>query len=228
MAIHQHNDEYQWGKSEPAGLAGDPAAAYGLRMAQKSFTVIMPDLDCFESRRSPDENDVRYELSLALNAVALGKSLHAQYVADALLCARYLEQHEGADRGVSVIGHSLGGQIAFLCLAIDPAIERGVVSCGLTTYESCGQSNVLHNPGWYIPGLQAHGGYQGIAAAIRGKKILSTAAEDDIPFPSEGAREVQAAFPEGVADTSWRKGPHELNEEALQFMTDWLAHACES
>ncbi|MCC2592838.1 alpha/beta hydrolase [Tessaracoccus sp. OS52] len=224
VAIHQHNDEYELGKSEPAGLSGNPDAAYGRTMAEKGFTVIMPDLDCFESRADPAGNHAKYELSRALNAVALGRSLHAEYVQDVLACARYLEGLNGVT-GVGLIGHSLGGQIAFLCLAIDPRIEMGVISCGLTTFEACRSHDVVHNPGWYIPGLEAEGGYEAIAAGIRGKQILATAAQDDVPFPAEGARRVQQAFADGVLHTVWREGPHDLTPDALAHMTDWLEAA---
>lgn len=225
VAIHQHNDEYQLGKGEPAGLAGNPHAAYGRRMAEKGFTVIMPDLDCFESRMDRAGHHAKNELSRALNAVALNKSLHADYVQDALVCARYLEGPEGHAADVSVIGHSLGGQVAFLCLATDPRITTGVISCGLTTFDACRARNVVHNPGWYIAGLEARGGYEAIAAGIRGKRILATAAEEDVPFPAEGARRVQAAFTDGVLETSWREGLHDLTDEALAHMTTWLEHA---
>lgn len=225
VAIHQHNDEYQFGKGEPAGLMGSPDAAYGLAMANRGWTVLMPDLECFESRRGVTGDDVKYELFMALNAVARGGSLHARYVQDVLTAVRYLEQHEVAGAEVAVIGHSLGGQIAFLTLAIDERVKTGVVSCGLTTYDACRENHIVHNPGWYIPGLDARGGYPAIARAIHGKKILATAAMDDIPFPAKGAREVQEAFNDGVVETAWRDGPHELNKDALNDMTDWLAGA---
>lgn len=224
VAIHQHNDEYELGKSEPAGLAGNPHAAYGLRMAVKGFTVIMPDLGCFEGRKDPAGQHRKNELSVALNAVAAGTSMHADYVQDVLACARYLESESGAGN-VGVIGHSLGGQVALLCLAIDPRITTGVISCGLTTFEACRDEDVVHNPGWYVPGLAARGGYEAIAAGISGKRILATAAEEDVPFPAAGARQVQAAFADDVLEVSWRDGLHDLTEEALTQMTDWLESA---
>lgn len=224
VAIHQHNDEYHLGKSEPAGLAGNPHAAYGLRMAAKGFTVIMPDLDCFGDRMAPDGRHVKGELSLALNAVAQGASMHADYVQDVLACARYLEAGSGAGN-IAVIGHSLGGQVALLCLAIDARITTGVISCGLTTFEACRAEDVVHNPGWYIPGLEARGGYEAIAAGISGKRILATAAEGDVPFPAAGARQVQAAFADDVLEVAWRVGPHDLDADDLSRMTDWLEGA---
>src|SRR5699024_2567768 len=52
VAVHQHNGEFHLGKSEPAGLAGDPNMAYGMELAQLGCAVIIPDLACFEQRRA--------------------------------------------------------------------------------------------------------------------------------------------------------------------------------
>lgn len=223
IAIHQHNDEYQFGKGEPAGLVGDANASYGMELARRGFIVVMPDLAGFEDRRGSVLSDVKFEEFLALNAVALGRSLQGEYVEDTLTAVRYLEEHEQIAGPVALIGHSLGGQVALLALAVDPRVVLGVISCGVTTFEACIENNVVHNPGWYIPGLRTAGGYPAIARGMEGKRILSSAASDDGPFPAAGARVVQEAFPQGVADTSWREGPHELTTPALDHMVDWLA-----
>ena len=44
VAIHQHNDEFHLGKSEPAGMAGNPDMAYGLALAKAGVTTLIPDL----------------------------------------------------------------------------------------------------------------------------------------------------------------------------------------
>ena len=45
LAIHQdgNNRPYQFGKSEPAGVAGDPDLAYGLELCLRGYVVICPD-----------------------------------------------------------------------------------------------------------------------------------------------------------------------------------------
>src|SRR3712207_5658986 len=43
ISVHQHNGEFALGKSEPAGLAGDPSLAYGLRLAERGARVLLPD-----------------------------------------------------------------------------------------------------------------------------------------------------------------------------------------
>lgn len=223
VAIHQHNNEYKLGKSELAGLAGDRNAAYGLKLAQRGFIVAMPDLTCFETRRPRGDDDARNELLTAMTSLVRGGSLHSRYVMDVLSVARYLEAHEHVDGAVSVIGHSLGGQIALLALAVDEKIRRGVISCGLTTYDACERARVLHNPGWYIPRLQHAGGYAAIARGVSEKKVLAVAATRDEYFPADGTREVLAAFPDGVVEAHWREGTHAMTAVSLDLMTRWLA-----
>lgn len=51
LAVHQHAGQYDLGKAEPAGLAGDPMYHYGHELAQRGYVVLCPDLLCFEERR---------------------------------------------------------------------------------------------------------------------------------------------------------------------------------
>ena len=45
---HQHNGQWQWGKSEPAGLVGDSCQHVGVALAQAGYVVLCPDSLCFE------------------------------------------------------------------------------------------------------------------------------------------------------------------------------------
>ena len=51
LAHHQHNSEWHLGKSEIAGLAGDPLQAFGPALARAGFVVLAPDAVGFEDRR---------------------------------------------------------------------------------------------------------------------------------------------------------------------------------
>jgi hypothetical protein len=61
LAHHQHNSEWHLGKSEVAGLAGDPLQAFGPALAKQGIVVLARDSLCFEDRRQnqaglePDE-----------------------------------------------------------------------------------------------------------------------------------------------------------------------------
>ena len=50
IVLHQHNSEWALGKSEVAGLAGDPLQAFGPALARAGVLVFAPDVVGFESR----------------------------------------------------------------------------------------------------------------------------------------------------------------------------------
>jgi hypothetical protein len=50
---HQHNGEYHLGKSEPAGLAGNPMHHTAVALAHEGYVVLCPDALCFEERQDP-------------------------------------------------------------------------------------------------------------------------------------------------------------------------------
>ena len=50
LALHQHNSQWEIGKSEVAGLIGDPLQAFGPALARRGVMVLAPDAVGFESR----------------------------------------------------------------------------------------------------------------------------------------------------------------------------------
>ena len=55
LAIHQHHSNWQVGKSEVIGIAGEKMYAYGLDLVKQGYVVIAPDILCFESRMGKNE-----------------------------------------------------------------------------------------------------------------------------------------------------------------------------
>lgn len=219
VALHQHNNEYGLGKSEVAGLAGAAEMAYGFRMARLGYFTVMPDFRGFEDRRFV--NDAIGEQRYALNRIASGGSLHGEYVSDVgRVIVAFTRAGQIRDE-TTVIGHSLGGQIAFLALALLPYVSRGVVSSGVTTFAACEAAGVLHNPGWYIPTLGSRGGYQAVARLLNGKRTLFLCARHDDYFPERGAADVIASVGADSRTVEWRDGGHALTPEALDRLTEW-------
>ncbi len=69
---HQHAGEYDLGKSEPAGLAGNPMHQTGAALAKLGYVVLCPDALCFEERQDPDQKlsggvYERYEFCVTLS-----------------------------------------------------------------------------------------------------------------------------------------------------------------
>jgi len=215
IAVHQHNGEFALGKSEPAGLAGDPSLAYGLRLAERGARVLLPDLVGFEERGrgwSPDPGaDERLD---ALLRVAHGSSLQAKHTRDIATLTTWITDSYG-DGDLGIIGHSLGGQVALFSLAVDPRLTLGVVSCGLGTLASFEERRISHNPAWFVPGLAAAGDVQVVAAALYEQRVLVSAGTRDALFPVEGVQAVLAAFEPQVCSAELFDGGHELPPHVL-------------
>ena len=79
---HQHAGQYHLGKSEPAGLAGNPMHHTGVALARAGYVVICPDALCFEERRDQKLNDGDYERFEFLRYVVNGQSLAWKNILD--------------------------------------------------------------------------------------------------------------------------------------------------
>jgi dienelactone hydrolase len=221
VAVHQHNGEFALGKSEPAGLAGDPSLAYGLRLAERGARVLLPDLVGFEERGHGWSADPAADERLdALLRVAHGSSLQAKHTRDIATVTTWITDTYGDD-GIGIIGHSLGGQVALFSLAVDPRLALGVVSCGLGTLASFEERRISHNPAWFVPGLAAAGDVQVVAAALHEQRVAVSAGTRDVLFPIHGVRAVLAAFEPGVCSAELFDGGHDLPPHVLDAA---LAH----
>jgi predicted esterase len=123
---------------------------------------------------------------------------------------------------LGIMGHSLGGQVAFFSMAVDPRLRAGVVSCGIGTLASFEQHGISHNPAWFVPRLRSFGDVSAVAGALTGQRVMVSAGRSDPLFPWDGVREVVAAFPEGSCDFRPFDGGHELPAMAGRAALDWL------
>jgi dienelactone hydrolase len=223
VAVHQHNDQYALGKSEPAGLAGDPEMAYGLAMARLGVAVLIPDLTAFEERRGPGPDGADGERLAAFHLLALGTTLQARHVADVSRCVSWLRAQDDVVGGIGVIGHSLGGQVAFFTAVCDERVRAAVISCGVGTLESFHAARVVHNPAWYVPGLIAAGDVPAVArVAVSTAFWVSAGAQDPI-FPLAGVEQVVAALPPGSTRFTVVDGGHGFPPILADQATRWLA-----
>lgn len=223
VAVHQHNDQHFLGKSEPAGLAGDPTMRYGLELCKRGIAVLIPDLTGFEQRRGPWASDHAFEQFIAMNLLVEGSCLQARHIEDVSAAVSWLTAQAEVTGPLGMIGHSLGGQVSFFATACDARIQASVVHCGFGSIESFRTMNVLHNPGWYVPGMLGHGGTEGVASAIVNQSVLVSAATDDTYFPLWGVRDAVRGFRDGVATLRVFDGSHGMPAAELERSVDWLA-----
>jgi dienelactone hydrolase len=225
VAVHQHDDSFAVGKSEPAGLAGDPDMAYAIAMARLGVAALVPDLTAFEDRQRAWPSGADGERLEAFHLLALGTSLQARHVQDVALCVSWLIAQDDVAEGIGLIGHSLGGQVAFFAAACDERVRAAVISCGLGTVESFHAAGVVHNPAWYVPGIIPAGDSPAIAAVTAGQSFWISAGARDPLFPLHGVERAVAGFPGGRAQLHVFDGEHGFPAAIADQATRWLAGA---
>ena len=189
---HQHNGEYQLGKSEPAGLAGNPMHHTGAELAKLGYVVICPDALCFEERQDPagkltGGNFERFEF---LRYVVNGQSMAWKNVLDMRRAIDYLvaRPEVDADR-IGCYGHSMGSTHAWLVGPHEPRLKAIVGNCCLPTYSAIHDTKILHCFPNFVPGWLQHGDTPEIAGLIAPRALHLNLGETDGGSPISHARE---------------------------------------
>ena len=189
---HQHAGRFELGKSEVAGLAGDPDQAYAHELAERGFVTIAPDAIGFEERNwSPDgaANVSWFELSTRLvhGRTLLAKCLHDIGVALDVLAAR---PEVDASR-LGFLGHSYGGRMALWAPAFQPRLVASVSNCGCIPLRLSATHDTGLQAKTVVPGFAAGHDLEDVIAAYRGTALLIQATTED--KWSRGAAQLHAA-----------------------------------
>jgi dienelactone hydrolase len=229
FAHHQHNREFQWGKSEVAGLAGDPTQAYAAELAERGYVVLAPDALAFEERNwsFPTGQAEYFELATRL---VKGKTLLAKCLHDVSAGISFLSSLPEVDpERIGFIGHSYGGRMAIWASAHDERIRASVSNCGCVNYKD----SLTHDTGiqmeFCLPGVLLHGDVEDIVRMVAPRALLLQATAED--RWSRGAEPMyqyaRSAFPEGKLVLSLWPGDHlfstEMRKTAYQFLAKHLA-----
>lgn len=239
LAIDQHANQYELGKSEPAGLVGDPQYAYGLELCRRGYVVLCPDLLCFEERRPApsdamdDAGNERFEFTRRL---LLGSCLQAKYLHDLTCAVDLLASLPSVNPNrLGVIGHSLGGLEALWLTWYDARIAVGASSCGFGLLHTLIRDRINHGFAMYVPGLLGVCDLDALVAALAPRAFLLTAGESDPLFPIDGVRTLvattrsryaEAGAPERFRSILFPSGhsfPAEVKAETYAFIDRWLA-----
>jgi dienelactone hydrolase len=189
LCIHQHHREFHLGKSEPAGLAGDPEQAFALELAGRGYVTLAPDLICFEERQHQRLSGMDYERFEAMRLLAGGSCLQAKMLWDLGRAVDYLIGRREVDgRRIGCLGHSLGGQETLFLSGLDRRIAVGVSSCGFSSYRAIFGAAINHNFAAYVPGLACDGDIERVLALSAPRPFLVLAGREDPIFPLAGVR----------------------------------------
>ena len=187
---HQHAGEYHLGKSEPAGLAGNPMHHTGLALVKEGYVVLCPDALCFEERQDPTGVLQRgdYERFEFLRYVVRRRSLAWKNILDMkraidLLC----EQPEVNVDKIGCYGHSMGSTHAWLVGPLEPRLKCVIGNCCLPTYDAIEEEHLLHCFPNFVPGWKVYGDTPEIAALIAPRALHLNLGEKDEGSPIESA-----------------------------------------
>ena len=177
---HQHNGEWHLGKSEPAGLAGNPMHHTAVALVREGYVVLCPDAMCFEERRSPHLKDGHFERFEFLRHVVAGRSLAWKNILDMRRAVDYLVSRPDVDAArIGCYGHSMGSTHTWLVGPWDERLKVLVGNCCLPTYAAIERTHLLHCFPNFIPGIHAHGDTPDIAALIAPRPLLLNFGELD-------------------------------------------------
>jgi dienelactone hydrolase len=189
LCIHQHNREYRLGKSEPAGLSGNPEQFYALELAKRGYVTLAPDALCFEERQHSSLRGMDYERFESTRRLVEGSCLQAKMLWDLMRALDYLLARPEVDRGrIGCLGHSLGGQETLFLSAVDRRIAVGVSSCGFSSYRAIFDATILHNFALYVPGILPCGDLDRVLGLMAPRPFLVLAGSEDPLFPAEGVQ----------------------------------------
>jgi pimeloyl-ACP methyl ester carboxylesterase len=220
------------GKSEPAGLGGNPNLHYALHLAKRGYVTLAPDYPSFGDSKC-DFTSSRY---------ASG-SMQAIY--DNTRAIDLLQSLDvvDADR-IGCIGHSLGGHNSMFTAVFEPRIKVIISNCGFTRFHKYYAGRLA---GWtsarYMPRIASefHNSpdevpfdFPEIVACFAPRPFLASAPVRDDNFEVSGVRDtiaaakpiyellgageaLQANYPESAHDF-----PEEARVRAYAFLDRYL------
>jgi len=188
---HQHAGQYHLGKSEPAGLEGNPMHFTGAALAREGYVVLCPDALAFEERQDPSGRlkGMRYERFEFLRYVVNGKSMAWKNILDMRRAVDYLvSRKEVQSENIGCYGHSMGSTHTWLVGPWEPRLKALVGNCCLPTYRAIHENHLLHCFPNFVPGWFQYGDTPEIAALIAPRALHLNLGEKDRGSPIEEAR----------------------------------------
>ena len=229
---HQHNGEYHLGKTEPAGLAGNPMHHTGVALAKEGFVVLCPDALCFEERQDPEKKLAggAYERFEFLRQVVAGRCMAWKNILDMRRAIDYLISRPEVDKdNLGCYGHSMGSTHTWLIGPWEPRLKCLVGNCCLPTYAAIHRTKLLHCFPNFIPGIYQYGDTPDIASLIAPRALHLNFGDLDGGSPIQEVRDGVAKIGEaykaaGAADKFTyfieENTGHVLSEKMWQLTRD--------
>ncbi len=220
---HQHAGQWRLGKTEPAGLAGNPMHHTGAALAREGYVVLCPDALGFEEREKGYRQKGRnLERFLFLKYVVSGKCMAWKNILDMRRAVDYLlSRDEVRGETVGCYGHSMGSTHTWLVGPWEPRLAALVCNCCLPTYAGIHRENMLHCFPNFVPGVFQYGDTPDIAALIAPRALHMNFGEKDRGSPIDevrrGVKVIQRAY---EAQHAEKKFSYYIEEDSGHVLSD--------
>jgi dienelactone hydrolase len=244
LALHQHNSQWAIGKSEIAGLVGDPLQAFGPALARRGVTVLAPDAIGFESRAGAGHGDTPVAPSLTrpgstpdgwlqfynqmAHRLVRGDLLMRKMLSDASAAIPVLRSVCRPGAPIGVLGHSMGGNVALFLGALDTRIGFTGLSGAACSYRHKLAHGIGLDMTLVIPSLASHFDIADVLACIAPRHALVVSGHDDWASAdaADVVRDARRTFDAAHASerlTHLRlPGGHALDQRRFDHMVEWL------
>ena len=235
LVHHQHNSQWHFGKSEVAGLVGDPLNAFGPALVKNGFVVLAPDSIGFEDRRRNQqgiEKNARTDWLQYYNGMAYrlvkGRLLMSSVLNDAIIGMNILSNFKKTDEGnMGNVGHSYGGNTSIFHAAVDERIQYVCASGAACTYRNKLENETGLEMSLIVPGILNEMDIPEVICSISPREVLLVAGTDDMysKDADDIADIVYASLKKiGAPDSLELKmyeGGHALTKERFDYIVDW-------
>jgi dienelactone hydrolase len=237
LVHHQHAGQRHLGKSEVAGLAGDPLHAFGPALAKRGMVVLAPDSICFEDRREhhrgttagPGESDWLNHYNAMAHRLVSGDTLMRRVLSDSMAALSLLRSHPLVDPArVGMSGHAYGGNTVLFHSAVDSRVAFGCASGAACSYRQKVAAGTVIELAEVIPGFAARWDVEDLVRAMAPRPMLLVSGAKD-PYSKDAdniERLVRPAYEALGGGNNLHHmrdgGGHALTAERFEQIVDWL------
>jgi dienelactone hydrolase len=243
LALHQHNSQWEIGKSEVAGLVGDPLQAFGPPLARQGIMVLAPDSVGFESRMKTASGGkgLAPKLEKPYSTAAgwlqyYNQMAHRLVVGDLLMrkvlqdCGDALSVLQACSNSsqMGVIGHSFGGISALFLAALDTRVAYACTSGAVCSLREKLTNGTGLEMSLVIPGFLQRFDMDDVLRCVAPRRIFVVSSENDpqTADASEVVTKARPAFQERHCEhhlTHLRvPGPHALDRQRAEAIMEWM------
>ncbi len=237
LVHHQHHGNRALGKSEVAGLEGDPYQAFCPALAKRGFISLAPDSICFEDRmtsearptRDPDDEWLQHYNEMAYRLLR-GTTLMKKIVDDSSIGISLLSQLENHDNNnIGLLGHSYGGNTVIFHAPFDDRVRFACTSGAACSYRTKFKNQTGIEMAEVIPGFSEKYDIQDLLRLISPRNLLMVAgtadkyAQDILPLFQSTLEVYKSQGAKDALKCQVFEGGHDLDSDRFHFILDWFA-----